>query len=202
MQFWAPFTKKGVQTPPCGSCPLVYVNSTHTHQRCAHQSTKYFSCLQVPCLLSKELQPLLLHFFFFFFPSCKTWRKMADSIPFLSTEKNKQEDTYQHLEVISVKMLFLPKTGIQGMNDLAFHFGLANALHVAMTVLVTERSSVITLFGLSVPWVPNIILTYHPSHISKKNNQVLIYRWWPIATKKYQNVQSLKLEQLPESSDI
>lgn len=127
---------------------------------------------------------------------------MADSIPFHSTEKNKQEDTYQHLEVISVKKLFLPKTGIQGMNDLAFHFGLANALHIAMTILVTERGSIITLFVLSVPWVLNVILTYHPSHISKKNNQVLIYRWWPIARKKYQNVQSLKLEQLPESSDI
>lgn len=76
---------------------------------------------------------------------------MADSISFHSTEKKKQEDTYQHLEVISVTKLFLPKTGIQGMNDLAFHFGLENALHIAMTILVTERGSIITLFVLSVP---------------------------------------------------
>lgn len=71
---------------------------------------------------------------------------MTNSVSFHSTEKSKLEDAYQYFKVISARKLFLPRTGIQRMNGLAFHSGPANTLYVAMTISVILLF--ITLFVL------------------------------------------------------
>lgn len=58
------------------------------------------------------------------------------SVSYHSTEKRKHEDAYQYVKVTSARKLFLTRTGVQQMNSLAFLFGLANTLYIAMTILV------------------------------------------------------------------